>query len=356
MASVKDIIEINITRDTRGISRQGFGIPLFLGNTAGVFGTGEYIRTYTDADAVMTDFGDTSPEYEAAQRFFGQEIEPTYIKIGYHNTTDVDVNGDPLESLTEALVKIREQDNDWYFITAHTHATADILEIAEYAETNTVIYGTSYSGADALDATSNLDPGSQLQLKAFSRTFIMYAADHLEYPECAIIGLQATKAPGSTTWKFKELVGVTPSKLSTTQSIVLKGTKYDYGKGYNTYEPTGGRNIFAEGRVVNSEFIDVMRFADWLEARMRERIYLTLVNMEKVPYTSAGFAIIEGRMREVLNNGVAVGGLASYKVTVPDPRSLDPNSRANRVATGFAFTGVLAGAVHFVEINGNLQI
>lgn len=89
---------------------------------------------------------------------------------------------------------------------------------------------------------------------------------------------------------------------------------------------------------------------------MRERIFLTMVNSEKIPYTSAGFAIIEGRMREVLQEGVAVGGLASFNVVVPNPRSLDPNLRANRVSEGFEFTGVLAGAVHANTINGRLTI
>ena len=100
----------------------------------------------------------------------------------------------------------------------------------------------------------------------------------------------------------------------------------------------------------------VIRFADWLEARMRERIYLTLVNAEKIPYTNAGFAIIEGRMREVLQDGVAAGGLGSFTVDVPNARTLDPTLRANRVAEGFEFEGVLAGAVHFVAIRGKLTI
>ncbi len=90
---------------------------------------------------------------------------------------------------------------------------------------------------------------------------------------------------------------------------------------------------------------------------MRERIYLTLVNSEKIPYTAAGFAIIEGRMREVLNNGVAVGGiLPNYNVVVPNPRSLDPNERINRVATGFEFEATLAGATHFIDITGRLVV
>ena len=434
MASMKEIIEINIVRETRGVSRQGFGTPLFLGNTSVGWASGEVVRTYTSLDSVLEDFSDTTPEYTAAQRIFGQQVSPTYIKIGRHRngtvsadvvvtpvsstlysvtvdgveasyTSDVDAtaqeivtgleaafaaaaapgsfedNGDGTftifsadsdnftlitsvnleetlnsESLTQALTNIANQDNDWYFVTAYTHDPEDMLEIAGYVQARTAIYFTSYNGPDALDSTATNDPGSRLQALDYSRTVIMYAEDESEYPECAIVGLQAPKDPGSTTWKFKTVSGVIPSNLSTTNSIVLKGTKYDFGKGYNTYEPTGGRTIFAEGRVVNSEYIDIIRGADWLEARMRERIFITLVNSEKIPYTSTGFAIIEGRMREVLNEGIEVGLLGSYKVTVPNPRNRDPNDRANRVATGFEFRGVLQGAVHAIEIAGTLEI
>lgn len=89
---------------------------------------------------------------------------------------------------------------------------------------------------------------------------------------------------------------------------------------------------------------------------MREEIYLTLINSEKIPYTSSGFAVIEGRMRQILNQGVVVGGLIDYNITVPNPRSLDTNSRINRVADGFEFTATLAGAVHFVSIQGRLVV
>jgi hypothetical protein len=218
------------------------------------------------------------------------------------------------------------------------------------------MYITSYSGVDAYSASATTDPGFRLQELNFDRTAIIYTKDSSEFPECAVVGLQGPKDPGSTTWKFKEVSGVTPAGINTTQSIVLKGTKYDYGKGYNTFEPKGGRVIFAEGRTVSGEFIDVIRFSDWIAARMVERTFMTLVNSEKIPYTPAGFSIIEGRMREVLNEGVAIGGLFSYTVTVPNPRNIDPNSRANRVATGFKFKGILAGAVHAVEISGSLEI
>ena len=430
MASTKDIIEINISRETRGVSRQGFGTPFFLGLHANF---PERVRSYTSIDGVAEDFNTESLEYEAAQRFFGQQLEPTIIKIGRQKvdtidftidvannatytitidgvdvtfvsdadataeeiaagletehgnagatgtltdnldgtfsftpadtdspdvkfTTNLNATFNTTESITDAITANRTADSDWYFLTAYTHANQDIQDLAAYAETQTVIYGTSYNGTDALDAQDETDPGSVLQGLNYSRTFIIYAEDPSQYPECAIIGLQAPKDPGSTTWKFKTVTGVTASDLTTTQSLTLKGSKFDYGKGYNTIEPTGGRDIFAEGRMVNSEFCDIIRFADFIEARMREEIYLTLVNSEKVPYTSSGFAIIEGRMRQVLQQGVTVGGLVDFSVTVPNPRNLPTNSRINRVAEDFEFTGTLAGAVHFVEIQGRLVV
>lgn len=435
MADLKEIIEINISRETRGVTRQGFGTPLFIGTTHGVYSTGEYVRTYTSADAVLEDFGENTPEHTAALRVFGQQISPTYLKIGnrkqgiqsvdftidtvadgveysitvdgtlvevtsgtgataesivdmleaeftaisapgtfvdnedgtftvvpedpvdftYDNTTNINATEDT-ESLTEAFSAIKEADDDFYFVSIESHSPADIEEMADVIEAESKIFVTSYNGSDATDPTDTQDIGSVLQAKDLARTMLIYAENPDEYPEMAFVGLQAPKDPGSTTWKFKTVSGVTVSRLTTTQSLTLKGTRFDYGKGYNTYENFGGRNILSEGRMVNGEFVDIIRFADWLEARMRERIYLTLVNSEKIPYTAAGFAIIEGRMREVLQEGVAVGGLGSFNVTVPNPRTLDPNLRANRVAEGFEFVGVLAGAVHFVSVQGRLTI
>lgn len=435
MASAKNIISINVSRNTRGVSRQGFGVPLFIGISPSNWADGEVVRSYTTSDGVLEDFGSDTPEYIAASRFFGQNPSPRIVKIGRHvlgvtsidftvsvndgdtytinlddtdveftapfeNTTAEDIvtglqsafnsataqgtfidkgdgtfnitpsnlqsytlttstnllTSDVSESLTEAIKKIREQDGEAYFLTAYTRDSEDIMELAEYIETQKMMYVFSVKPSDAGIPNITTDIGSRLQLRAMSRTVPIYAEDPTEYPECAIVGKQAPKDPGSTTWKFKEVSGVTASNLSDNFSLILKGDKYTQGKGYNTYEPTGGRNIFAEGRASNGEFIDVIRFADWLEARMRERIFLTLLNSEKIPFTSAGFGIIEGRMREVLNLGITVGGISSYTVDVPNPRAADPNERANRVATGFRFSAILQGAVHFVEIQGSLEI
>jgi len=438
MATSKSIIEVNISRETKGVSRKGFGTPLFIGNTQGVIGARERVRSYLNLEGVAADFDEGTPELIAASRFFGQQVSPTVIKIGTHypesitkvdydvvasDTTsyEIEVDGstftytssagdteqdiieglrsdfvdkgiggsfefsgtdntftiipeDPstfsqattttqltdieiTESLGDAYNDIALVDSDFYFVTSYTHDPEGIESLANVVQSTGRFYAASYKGRDALDAREEGDIGSILQSRELFRTFLIYPENVDEFPECAIVGLQSPKDPGSTTMKFRTVTGVTPSKLTTTQDLVLKGSKYDYGKGYNTYSDVGGRTIFQEGRMVNGEFADIIRFSDWIEARIRERVYMTLVNSEKIPYSKAGFAIIEGRITEILSQGVAVGGLIpGFEVTVPNPRKASPNDRANRVASGFEFTATLAGAVHFVSIKGTLTI
>jgi len=79
--------------------------------------------------------------------------------------------------------------------------------------------------------------------------------------------------------------------------------------------------LTSEGTMAGGEFIDVMIFVDWLEARMRESIFFRLVNTKKIPYTQAGVTIIENEIRRVLAEGIAGGGLAPN----PQPTVSVPN-------------------------------
>lgn len=81
-APVSDTITLNITRDTVGVARAGFGTPLLLSATAAWSG-GERTRTYTSLADVAVDFPNTTgPEYLAAAAVFGQTPKPRSLKIG----------------------------------------------------------------------------------------------------------------------------------------------------------------------------------------------------------------------------------------------------------------------------------
>src|SRR4051812_14219754 len=99
-----------------------------------------------------------------------------------------------------------------------------------------------------------------------------------------------------------------------------------------------------------------MIITDWLYARLQEAIYFRLINSLKIPFTRAGFTIIENEIRSVLAQGVANGAFSSYTVTSPDPLLIPASQRSNRIAGDFKFTAVLAGSVRKVVIQGKLTV
>ena len=258
------------------------------------------------------------------------------------------------ETWVDALDNVSDENNEWYALVAETHTEADVLALAGAVEARKKIYGTSSSDVNILDAGSTTDIAKQLFDLGYQRTFIMYSATaDTQYPEAAWIGGQLPEQPGSNTWKFKTLSGVTVSALSSTQANAAKD------KNANTYERVGGVSITSEGKMAGGEFIDVMIFVDWLEARMRESIFFRLVNTKKIPYTQAGVTIIENEIRRVLAEGITNGGLAPNPqptVSVPNVLAIDPNLRATRTLEGITFEGRLAGAVHFVKVRGTVTV
>lgn len=76
---IKDIVVINITRETAKITRVGFGTPMIFGIHSKF---AEDFRTYTSIQAVGEDFDITDEESIAATALFSQELSPESIVIG----------------------------------------------------------------------------------------------------------------------------------------------------------------------------------------------------------------------------------------------------------------------------------
>lgn len=78
--SITPYVTINITRDTVGAARAGFGTALLLSATAA---WAERVRSYSSLAEVAEDFPSTSsPEYLAASAYFSQDLKPQTLKIG----------------------------------------------------------------------------------------------------------------------------------------------------------------------------------------------------------------------------------------------------------------------------------
>jgi hypothetical protein len=192
-----------------------------------------------------------------------------------------------------------------------------------------------------------------------SRTAVVYNSLRRQvgtgdsFPDAAWMGRQLTASPGASTWMFKTLDGISADSLSDTQSRIARA------KNANTYESIGGVPITAEGKVASGEYIDIVKGVDWLHARLTERIFSRLVNLPKVPYTDAGVAVFETEIRAQLSDGVSAGLLANDPaptVRTPLVRSIPFNDRAMRVLPEITFAATLAGAIHWVRVNGTVSV
>lgn len=257
------------------------------------------------------------------------------------------------ESWGDTVDAVQAADDTWYALTIESHITADVLAVAANIEAKKKVFATS-SAAQAVKGSGTDDVFSQLKALSYQRTFGIYSADaDTNYPECSWVGYQLQEQPGSNTWAYKTLSGFAVSKLSDTESKNIQS------KNGNTYETVGGLNTTIGGKMFGGEWVDVMVFVDWLEQRMKERLWFRMANSKKIPYTSAGAAIIEAEIRAQLNDGIRAGGLADSPapiVTVPDVLSVSANLRAQRIFEGITFEARLAGAIHFVKIRGTVTV
>lgn len=279
------------------------------------------------------------------------------VSVPVTQTANLAIAQDTVDvSLAADLAAIAAEDNTWYGLLNPFASSALHQLVAAYAEANKKLFIAQTQDSAVITVSSGSDTTSIAYiLKAASdaRTALIYNPNNTAFSDGAWAGKCLPLDPGSETWKFKTLNGSTVTVLTTTQKTNASN------KNCNTYCTTAGVNITEEGKVAVGEFIDVVRFRDWLEATMAESIFGALARTKKIPYTDAGVAVIEGLVRAALKAGVDVGGLSGNPapvVTVPLVANVDPSDKAARILRNVKFDAVLAGAIHFVDISGTVTV
>ena len=208
------------------------------------------------------------------------------------------------------------------------------------------------------------EQASSLKTTTYQNSFEIYSPGKTEadkYMNVAFAVSCLSYEPGSETWAFKTLYGVSAAELTATQMNVLQEKNISYFTEY------GGKAITQGGKTVNGEWIDTVRFMWWLKAFMQNGIYNLFITNPKIPYTDNGIALVENQIIYALKRGQKMGGISpteydedgnavpGFTVTVPLARELTQAERASRQLKGCKFTARLAGAVHFVEVRGTLE-
>jgi hypothetical protein len=439
MATLADIVNVQIALQTTGVTRGNFGIPIIV---APLMTFEERVRSYETYAAASED--DLPPNVlTALSDAFGQIPRPRTIKVGrravlkgviepaslinlgvysftvdgesYSYTADASataaeivaglaaaVLADSNEIITATVASntlelswigsnigeivltsnmqwgtisplaagtavaddldaILGEDAVWYGLVMAERVKQTQLDAAEWTEANDRLFVTATDEADVLVAGTSTDLISVLGDTNYYRTAVLYHTDAAtEYPDAAWAARVFTIQPGAETWALKGLASITASTLTATQrnTVFTKG-----GNAFEQYQTSVSRTN--PGKVAAGEWIDVIRFRDWLKDTIQVNMVQMMINRDKVPYTDAGIQLCVNNLRKSLQEGQNVGGIAPDELdengeTVPGfvityPRSVDVSSsiKASRVLS-LGFTARLAGAIHVVEITGNL--
>lgn len=270
------------------------------------------------------------------------------------------VNTTANHSIVSDIVSLQNISDIWYGLSISSNLKSDIAQVAAYIETQLKIFLGVSQDADVPTAATD-DIGSVLKSKSYKRTGLIYSANGTNGLEAAWMGGVLPTVPGSATWKFKTAVGISPDKFNQTQRNILIGQPGIPGKNVNIFETVGGQNIFEEGFMAGGQFIDITIGIDWLHSTMQAAIFTQLVSSLKIPYTDIGASVIENVIRQVLKQAddrSGTGLIDSTSITVTIPKVLDEAQadRANRVFKNIKFSCRLAGAFHFIRINGLVTV
>lgn len=351
--SLNDIVNVQISRETQAVSRAGFGTICIVGPNATFSGRLQY---YTDLASLAADLtgGESDPEYLAASAIMAQSPRVTRFAVGRIDVGDAD--------LTASLNAINTEQDDWYGLVITSRVLADQEEAADWAETANKIAGFGSADTNIVDQADGVDVTTiayYLKSNALARSFAFYSSSAASaYPEAALLGKILPYDPGTYTAMFKTLAGITVDDLTPTQSTNVRA------KWCNVYEEIGGVNIVREGKVGANEYIDIIIFVDWLDARITESVYAVLVRLPKVPYTSKGIAAIKSAIDQVLKIGQNRDGISEkafdtdgnqiggYYITVPAIQDIPTADKTARLLQDVEFVAFLSGAIHAVVING----
>lgn len=375
MSEILDrIVNCDISIEKPVMDSASFGTVLIIGDAPPDGGKDlKPVDKYASL-AEVTDAGwkEGTEIYKAARSAFLQEHKPELIYIAVRQKS---AEGDDKEDIPEEEAETQ---------TKRTAiATGTEGELEKFSDTARRVlgmpgwYGLALAGADTVDydEVAYIIESAE-KLFAFSvqakelplplsrtdylRTAVIYSESADEYAHVAWLTECFSYAPGSETWAYKMLSGVKAAELTTREMGRFDEANVNY------YISCANKDITLQGKVVGGEWIDVIRFRDWLKNEMQVKIFSLFVKYPKIPYLDSGITLVENQMRAALQNGQEAGGIAmtefdeneepveGFTVTVPKAASLSSAERASRKLRNCRYTARLAGAIHMVEIQGNL--
>ena len=321
-----------------------------------VFTAPELYRVYQSSSSMAEDgFDLSSYAYNAVRVIFSQEITPVNVVVGR-----VAASGNNADYLT-AFNQLLMIPQGWLWLISDLRDTATQVQLAGLVETNDKMYLAATHDTVALTALDETDLASQVKALSYGNTACWFD-DALEttpdvipnYSEAALLGRCANGVAGTVNFRLKRLVGVTvaASVDSLTKMTTLENKGYTFAANIEQSVRSYGSTKTGSG-----EWIDVVLAVLWLKVNIRERVFATIANSEKLPYETEGAAAIEADVRSVIAEGQGYNIVADdtpISVTTPNVLDLTPAQRNTRILPNVRFSCRLSGAINGTSIRGEV--
>ncbi len=340
MTLIDRIVDIKITRNTKGVQREEFSTILVIGSAT----DSDLIKEYFSAAEVATDYSTSSEEYLIATRIFGQEISVSKILIGQTKAG---------ESLVDAYTRIAQTYTFYALIIADkVDITLEaLMAVAAAVEADEQPRILSLMEIDLAGLTLT----AAVKAANYSRTYVSYNsltdAAKVNYMNAAWLGDALPNDPGTINWAFRTLTGIVADTPISGGLTNAKIAAIEAQNG-NYYTTVGGRDGTFFGTMGSGEYIDIIYGIDWLENAMQLNIANIYFTAPKIPYTAQGISLIETGIRATLELGRTRGLISTYTVTTPDINNVSFDDKAARQLKGVSFTAVFQGAINKVVIKG----
>lgn len=332
-------VKVNIDL-AKPVGTVGFGVPLIMIENAGT--AIEYTEISNISEAVTAGVAAGTDAHKAIQLIFAQQHAPKIVAV-YATTGTAET----------ALADTALTDKAWRQLIVINEGDGTATTAAKISTAVEALDGKLYF------ASLETDDSTTITTTGLRRTILLYCdkTTDVPVPVAALVGDTAGRAAGSFTYKNLVLSGVAPQNLTETQLNAI------HSKGGISFVKKAGDNVTSEGKVAGGEYIDIIDSEDYIVQQMTYRTQKVLNNTDKVPYDNNGIALLEMAAVDVLqsayNNGMIAtndDGTPAYSVEYALREDTKESDRADRVYLGGNFKFALAGAIHKVEITGEITV
>ena len=366
------VVNVTVTATDAPLSRQGFGIPLFLTSTAkaDVLDATHLTRAYSSMDEVSDEWDAADDFYKAAAQAFSQNPRPLTIKAGFYDATAATTGA----LLKDALDDILDADRDWFWLSVETALRDDakLDDLFAWALANdrfAMVTSNDAAMTDPAD-TTNVAARNKGTSDHYAVIYSTTATDYPGFALAASLGTYDFDNPETAyTAAFKDLEGLTLSALRSAEVNAVTGqapgqpSKTDVGHIANVFVDIGGRRTVLPGQTGKpGVFIDEVHARHWLIARCQEQVQGYLASNARVPFTDVGLDALAGQVRivgqEARRAGIVAEDLdpvtgdyrSSFVVESPVIADATDAERQARIAPPIKVTFRYAGAVHYVTV------